>query len=205
MWEKLARVGFGNKLGIWEPENMRKGAAMRYSTGAIILHWLIAVLIALNFAAAWVAEDLPKPEQMQVMANHKAIGITVLLLTLVRIGWRLMHVAPPLSPHLKTWEAGLAKAVYGLLYLVMLALPVTGWGMHLTGSGGKPVNVFGVFAYPGLPVAHDKALSDVFHEMHGLFATLMLALLFLHVAGALKHQFIDRDGEMRRMWFGRGQ
>jgi cytochrome b561 len=173
--------------------------AQRYSRGAVILHWLIAVLILLNFAAAWVAEDMPKAEAAQVMSNHKAIGITILLLTLVRIAWRFTRPAPPLVETLKAWEAAVAKVTHGLFYFLMLAIPVTGWGQHSAGSGGKAVSVFGLFNMPALPVGHDKPTIGVFHEAHEITATLMLVLFVLHVAAALKHQFVDKDGTMRRM------
>jgi cytochrome b561 len=174
-------------------------SADRYSRGAVILHWLIAVLIVLNFAAAAVAEDMPKAEAAQVMANHKAIGITVLLLTLVRIAWRFIRPAPPLVETLKAWEAAVAKVTHWLFYFLMLAIPVAGWGLHSAASGGKPVSVFGVFNMPALPVGYDKPTIGVFHEAHEITATLMFLLFWLHVAAALKHQFFDRDATMRRM------
>jgi cytochrome b561 len=174
-------------------------SADRYSRGAVILHWLIAVLIVLNFAAAAVAEDMPKAEAAQVMANHKAIGITVLLLTLVRIAWRFARPIPPLVETLKAWEAAVAKVTHWLFYFLMLAIPVAGWGLHSAASGGKPVSVFGVFNMPALPVGYDKPTIGVFYEAHEITATLMFLLFWLHVAAALKHQFLDKDATMRRM------
>jgi cytochrome b561 len=173
--------------------------ADRYSRGAVILHWLIAVLIVLNFLAAAVAEDMPKAEAAQVMANHKAIGITVLLLTLLRIGWRFARPTPPLVETLKAWEAAVAKVTHSLFYFLMLAIPVAGWGLHSAASGGKPVSVFGLFSMPALPVGYDKPTIGVFHEAHEITATLMFLLFWLHVAAALKHQLLDKDGTMRRM------
>lgn len=175
----------------------------RYSRGAVILHWLIAVLIAFNFAAAWVSEDMPKPEAMQVMGNHKAIGIIILLLTLVRIGWRLMHRPPPLSPDLAPWDVALSKVTHVLLYALMIGIPIGGWATHSAFSGGKPVSLFGIVNWPGLPFAQDKALGETFGGAHGTFATVLLGLMALHVAGALKHRIVDRQqGALKRMWFG---
>ncbi len=174
-------------------------AASRYSLGAIVLHWLIAVLIALNFAAAWVAESLTKPQHAQVMANHKAIGITVLLLTLVRLAWRAGHRPPPLAESLMAWEVAMARVVHGLIYLLMLGIPLSGWAMHSAFSGGKPVAMFGLIGFPGLPLAASKALGELFGAIHGNLTTLMLVLLALHVGAALKHQFFDRDGTLQRM------
>lgn len=174
----------------------------RYSRGAIALHWIIALLIMLNFAAAWVAEDMPKPEKMQVMGNHKAIGILILALTVVRIGWKLTHKAPPLVETLKAWEAALAKVVHWLFYALMLAIPIAGWGLASSAGQGKPVSMFGLIDVPALPVGSDKPTIGMFHELHEITATLMLVLFVLHVGAALKHHFVDRDGTVRRMMPG---
>lgn len=179
--------------------NQSDHAAVRYSRGAIALHWILAVLILLNYVAAWVSEDMPKEQAMQVMGNHKAFGITILLLTVVRIIWRLTHKSPPLVETLKAWEAALAKVTHGLLYFLMLAVPVAGWGLHSAFGQGKPVSMFGLFNFPALPVGSDKPTIGMYHELHEVFATAMLLLMVVHVLGALKHQFIDRDGTMRRI------
>ena len=176
---------------------------MRYSTGAIVLHWLIAILIALNFAAAWVSEDMPKAEAMQIMGNHKAIGITILLLSVLRIVWRLTHTPPPFARTVQPWEAMLARVTHGLLYLLMLGIPLAGWALHSAFSGGKPIPVFGLFSYPGLPMAQDKATGELFASIHGALATGLLVLAGIHVLGALKHQFLDHDGNLGRMGIGR--
>lgn len=168
----------------------------RYSGVAMTLHWLIALLIVLNFAAAWVAETLSRPERMQMMANHKSIGLTVLILTIVRIVWRLTHRPPPVQRSHQPWERKLASTVHGLFYVLMIGLPLTGWSMV---SAGGPVRVFGLFAMPALPVPTSDTAGDTFHDVHVKLAWLMLALFVLHVLGALKHQFGDRDFTLGRM------
>jgi cytochrome b561 len=168
--------------------------AARYSRGAVILHWLIAVLIALNFVAAWVAEDLPDAQAGQVMGNHKAIGITILLLTVLRVIWRLTHRPPPLADTLAAWEVAVSRVTHGLVYLLMLAIPLSGWLMHSAWTGGEPVSLFGLIDWPGYPFAKSKDLAHTFGEGHEVMATAMLVLLALHVAGALKHRLIDKDG-----------
>lgn len=178
---------------------------MRYSTGAIILHWVTAVLIGLNFVGAWESEDLHGAEKAYAMAGHKAFGITILVLTVLRIVWRMGHTPPPLSPRLKTWEAALAKTTHSLFYIVMLGVPLAGWALHSLASGGQPLTWFQLFDVPGLPFAQSKTGAGVMHAVHEALANVMLALIALHVLGALKHQFVDRDGELRRMWFGKGQ
>ena len=168
-----------------------------YSRGAVILHWLIAVLIVANFLIAELSEDMAKEDRMAMMGNHKAIGITILGLTVLRIVWRFLRPAPPLVETLKAWEAALAKVTHALLYFLMLAIPLSGWGM--VSGKGNPVSLFGLFNVPALPVGPDKATNDVFHELHEVFATLMLVLFVIHVAAAIKHMVIDKDGTMARM------
>ena len=174
-------------------------SAARYSRGAIVLHWLIALLIIGNVLGAWLSEDLPKPDRAAIMALHKAFGITVLLLTLMRIGWRLTHQPPPMVETLKAWEAALARVTHWLFYILMLALPLTGWAFVSAASQGKPVSMFGLFGMPALPVGFDKATVGTFKDLHDTLGTLIVALFVLHVAGAFKHQFLDRDGTLRRM------
>lgn len=171
----------------------------RYSRVAIVLHWLIALLILGNFVGAWIAEDLPKPERMEMMGYHKANGILILVLTVLRIVWRLVHKAPAMVETLKAWEVAVARVTHGLLYFLMLAVPFAGWGLHSAFGAGKPVSMFGLFNMPALPVAGDKATIGIFREAHEIFATLMLALIVLHVAAALKHHFADKDTTLRRM------
>jgi cytochrome b561 len=161
-------------------------------------------LIIGNFVGAWTSEDLPRDQRMIMMGYHKATGIVILLLTLVRIGWRLINPPPPLLETLKTWEAALARVTHALFYVLMLAVPLAGLGLHSAFGQGKPVSIFGLFDFPALPVGIDKPTIGLFHELHEVTATAMLVLLGLHVAAALKHQFLDRDGTLARMKpFGR--
>lgn len=174
-------------------------AAARYSRGAIVLHWTIALLIIGNVAGAWLAEGMPKPDRAPIMGLHKAFGITILLLSLVQIGWRLTHKPPPLVATLKVWEAALAKVTHWLFYILILVLPLSGWAFVSSAGAGKPVSIFGLFNLPALPVGADKPTIGTFKEMHEVLGYLMVALLLLHVVGALKHHFLDRDATLRRM------
>ncbi len=170
--------------------------APRYSGVAIVLHWLIALLIATNFILVWTAEDLPEAQQMQQIALHKSVGISVLILSVIRILWRLAHRPPPLQRSLQPWERVLARAVHTLFYVAMISIPLAGWAMV---SARGPVSVFGLFSMPALPVPTTKAAGDTFFGIHENLATLFLVLAGLHVLGALKHQFLDRDGTLGRM------
>ena len=165
----------------------------RYSGGAMILHWTIAVAVIAQWQIAEKAEHLPEAERLGVMVWHFQIGITILLLTLLRIVWRLTHRRPPLRTHLKPWERVLAKTVHSLFYILLIALPLLGWiGL----SGYKyAIGMFGLFEWPVLPVGFGEETGHEILEFHATLGTMMLALVVLHVLGALKHHFWDRDGD----------
>lgn len=169
------------------------GAQARYSGGAIVLHWLLALALAFQLAMGFV---MPRDASgFALFQLHKSVGITILLLTLLRIGWRLAHKAPAAV------EGGfggfLAKAVHGLLYLFMLGAPLTGWALVSTTTIKMPTLLFGVLPWPHLPL--DAAIHEPMEGMHELLAWLGLALIVLHILGALRHQFLIGDGLLRRM------
>lgn len=174
--------------------------ARRYSLGAIILHWLVAVLIVANVAIVLLAEDMPRERAMGWMAIHKANGITVLLLALVRIGWRLTHPWPPLPDTIPAWQARLARLTHHLFYFLIVAVPLAGYIFVSAASGGKPIDMYGLFDFPGLPLARDRAGADIGHEVHEILAFATVGLVVLHIAGGLKHAFADG---FFRMWPGR--
>lgn len=172
-------------------------SAARYSGGAILLHWLIAALLLANIVVAFTMEDA-----RSLMPLHKSIGITVLLLTLVRIGWRLTHAAPPLPATLAPWERIAARVTHGAFYLLLLAMPLLGWATSSAGKWGTGA-LFGIIPWFDLPIAKSDDLHEAMGEAHELAAYLTIALIALHVAGALKHQFVDRDGTLSRILPGR--
>ena len=179
-------------------------ARSRYSTGAIIFHWLIAAAIIANWLIARIAEDAPEAKEQELMGVHFALGMSVLILSVVRVGWRLTHRRPPPNPVHRPWERLLSSVVHKLFYILMIALPFTGYMMVQTYTGGMDVNMFGLFDMPGITMAKDEAANKIFNNLHENFAATMLVLFLLHVAGALKHQLLDRDGTLYRMLpFGR--
>ena len=179
--------------------NTVKVSAQRYSAVAMTLHWLIALLIVLNFMGAWEAHDLPLAEKAWAMAGHKAMGMAILALSLIRLAWLVAKPPPPLLETLKSWEAALAKVTHRLFYVAMIAMPLAGWAMHSAATGGASLTFFGLFDLPGLPLAKDRETAGMFHEMHESLGALMLFLLLLHIGAALKHLVVDRDGTFRRM------
>ncbi|GEM73484.1 cytochrome b [Sphingomonas aquatilis] len=170
----------------------------RYSTVAIAFHWTIAVLIIANLIIGIGHDGIPALRAL--MGAHKAIGITVLALTLARVAWRIAHRPPPLPAHMPGWEKGLAHATHWSLYLLMLALPLTGWLMVSappTEGPARPLTWFGLFDIPRLPASAGAAGFG--HEAHELLGWVMVALVVLHVAGALRHHLILRDNVLARM------
>jgi cytochrome b561 len=169
----------------------------RYSRITMLLHWLIAISVIANWRIAGAAEHLPKAEKQAVMANHMALGIVILILVLLRLGWRAIHPPPPLSSELKDWERALAKTVHALFYVLLIAMPIAGWvAMSLFGFG---VNVFGLFELPALPFAKAPDLGEAIFHAHHIAGMALLVLVAIHVLGSLKHTLIDRDGNLFRM------
>lgn len=185
----------------------------RYGRGARTLHWLIAVLIIagiiLGFIAATIGTKATDPAlkalREDVLFWHKSIGLTILALGLIRIGWALTHRRPPLPDHLPKYERVLAKGVHASLYILLIAMPVT--GILLSQAVGFPVSWFGLFTLPdfvhpdlAVPVMKRGSVLITFILHEKLFAYGLLAILALHVLGLIKHQWIDRDPSIwRRM------
>ncbi|HEX8989065.1 MAG TPA: cytochrome b [Rhodocyclaceae bacterium] len=168
-----------------------------YTRTAIGLHWTIALLIFVTFPLGLYMADLRlSPLKLRLYSYHKWIGITVLALAVLRLLWRIRHRPPPLVPGMPRWQEIAAHASHHLLYLFVLVVPLSGWLM--TSALGIPVVLFGVLPLPDL-VGRDKALGEALKEVHESLNYAMLAVVALHVAGALKHQLIDRDGTLARM------
>ncbi|WP_343613730.1 cytochrome b [Novosphingobium sp.] len=171
------------------------GAAQCYNRGARLLHWAIALLIIANIligiAHAWVNKDWP------VIPLHKSIGLTVLALTVLRILWRAGHRPPPLPAQMPGWEKGAAHGLHALFYVLMLVLPLTGWVM--SSAGQYPLRWFNLFAVPKFAVAKGDALVEFSRGSHGVMGLVFGALIMLHVAAALRHQFVLKDGVLERM------
>lgn len=177
----------------------RDVANARYSTAAIVLHWLIAALIVMQVVLAGRMEGPHTPMTFAVTQLHKSIGITVLLLTLARIAWRLMNPPPPEPASLRPWERRLSQATHLGFYVVMIGMPLTGWIMVSTSRIVLPTLLFGHIPWPHVPGLADlapdaKKAWNVFGRTgHGVIIKFAYVLLALHVAGALKHQLFSRN------------
>jgi cytochrome b561 len=171
----------------------------RYSSVAIAMHWLIAGLIITNFVIATVAEDMPRAEAGAYMASHKALGISILLFSLFRLFWRLGHKPPPLHESIAGWQAAAGRGVHWLFYFLMIAVPLSGWIMSSAHPKAPPVEFFGLFDVT-LPTGKNEALAGIGHDAHEVLTKPLFLLILLHIAAALKHQFVDRLPFIRRMW-----
>ena len=188
---------------------MTRADSARYTSVAVALHWAIAVLILGNIAGGVFMHNLPNasPIKYDLYQLHKSFGLMILLLTIVRLGWRVVHAPPPLPPAIPGWRRLGARAAHWAFYGFMLVAPLTGWAMVSVSPLEIPTYLFGVVPVPHLPflggVADRAGMEELFAEVHESLAFAMLALLALHVGAALKHHFSDRDGVLRSMLIAR--
>ena len=184
-----------------------QAARSRYSSVAIALHWTIAALILTNIALGLYLGTLGTAALgSTTIMFHKSIGITVLLLSLARLGWRVIHPAPTLPAYLRGWERLAAQGVHALFYVLMIGLPLSGWAWVSSSPLLKlhPTVLYGVipwpaFPFPGLGPDQMHAARKTLQLTHESLAWIACGAIALHVAAALKHQFIDRDDIVARM------
>ncbi|KQZ82769.1 cytochrome B [Mesorhizobium sp. Root157] len=172
-----------------------------YGWGAIILHWIIAVLFiglfALGLAMTRVTSQRISFEMIQL---HKSIGFLLLGLVVLRIAWRLGNVVPPLPPQTGQLERHAAPLAHFALYLFQLALPLSGWALVSTSVLAIPSMPFGLFIMPNLPLGMSASAEGFWLNVHVYLAYAGMALVAMHLAAALRHQFWLRDGVLVRMF-----
>lgn len=173
--------------------------ALRYTRTAIVLHWLIAALMLTTIPLGIYGADVEGPSGQVATNVHKPIGIAILLLTVARIGWRFAHRPPRLPETMKPLLRFLARLTHALFYVLLLLLPLSGWWMTSAFPKRHPIDAFGLFQIPFLPVQPSMASASAAHEVHETLGWVMIVLIVLHVAAALKHHFIDRDEILARM------
>ena len=178
-------------------------AIEKYTRVAIALHWLIALLLIGGFALGLYMVELKfSPEKLKLYSYHKWIGVSVFSLAVLRLLWRLTHQPPPLPASVPAWQVAMSNATHVLLYLLLLAAPLSGW--LYSSAAGVPTVPFGIAALqlPDLLVK-DRALAATLKFVHMSITYSLAALVALHVAAVFKHVLIDRDGIMRRMLPGK--
>lgn len=172
----------------------------RYSKVAIVLHWTIALMILGLIAFGVLMTQEWMPNRFELYQWHKSFGITVLILSLFRLAWRLSHKPPPLPDNLPPWQKYASHATHGMFYGLMVGMPLLGWAMVSASELPIPTVLFGLIPLPNMPgVAEGQALADRFRWLHEIGAKLFIGLLFLHIGAALKHHFMDRDPVLSRM------
>ena len=169
----------------------------RYTSTAIALHWLAALLIFATFTLGVYMHELGfSPFKLKLVSYHKWIGVTIFLLTVARLAWRATHTPPPLPETIPPWQQRAAHGLHFMLYMLLLVIPISGWLM--SSAKGVPVVYLGLVQLPDL-LSKDKALGDLLEEVHQALVFGMLLLVGLHIAAALKHHFIERDATLHRM------
>jgi len=176
-------------------------AAVRYSTPAIVLHWLVALLIFVGFPLGLYMVDLPlSPDKLKLYSYHKWIGVSVFLLVAIRLGWRLTHTPPPLPGDITAWQRRASTLAHGLLYVLMVVIPLSGWLM--SSAKGFQTVWFGVLPLPDL-IEKNRELGDLLAGVHQALNFTLLGLVILHAGAALKHHFIERQSFLQRMGWRR--
>lgn len=170
-----------------------------YDKVAIALHWLMAACIVLMLFLGLTMEDYtPLEARFRAVNFHKALGITLLALAVLRLLWRLGHRPPPLPEHMNRLERLAANASHYLLYFFMIAIPLSGW-LFSSAYAKYPISFFGLFQVPYLPLTPNRDVGAFFAEAHEWLAYALIALLVAHIAAALKHHFYDRDEVLMHM------
>jgi len=191
-------------------DTVAKDNLNRYTGVAMFFHWLIAALMIVNVILALSADSLPDDWVRPFINTHKSIGITVLGLGLLRLLWRLANPPPPLPARYPAWEKRGAHAVHIALYVLIFALPLSGW-IHDSAwkkAAQNPLLLFGIIPWPRISYFMDldpqtkEMAHKLFGQIHGSLAYVLYALFALHIDGALKHQFIDKEPELQRMFPG---
>ena len=173
----------------------------RYPRLSIFFHWLIALLIIGAFALGSFMTDMKiSPSKLQYYAWHKWLGVSILGLVALRLLARLLSGVPTYPYSMKKWETQLASATHIFLYVLMFAVPLSGY--FYTSAAGIPVVYFKLIQLPTF-IGPNPELKPILKELHEVLTTVLLIVVSLHVAAALKHLFIDKDGIFQRMFPGK--
>ena len=169
----------------------------RYSTVSLVLHWLIAALVVTQIGLITAHEATEGSASREFLNLHKSVGLSILTLTLVRLGWRIANPAIPLPLGMPRWQKVLARTNHVLFYVLLIAMPLVGWAA--SSAAGRDIVWFGLFEWPLLPIGGGRETAGDLMDVHEAAAKLLIFLVVLHIVGALKHQFIDRDNVLHRM------
>ena len=169
----------------------------RYTSTAIALHWLIGAMILISVAVGLYMTGLKfSPEKLKLYNWHKWAGVTIFMLVVLRLAWRLFHAAPPLPPSVTPWQQRIAGATHILLYALMFAIPVSGWLM--SSAKGFQTVYFSVIPLPDL-LGKNEDLGELLEQVHQLLSYTLIAVVILHTVAALKHHIIEKNDVLRRI------
>ena len=182
--------------------NINSSGGSRHTTTAIVFHWIVAILALTMIGLGFYMTDVPKgtPDRAFYFNLHKSIGVTVALLVMVRLWWRSKNPPPPLPTSMPGWEVQTSKISHALLYMCLIVMPLSGFSATQFTKYG--VNYFGLFKIPPMG-SESKVVYDLLQGIHGVTATLLIALVVIHVLAAFKHLLIDRDKVFQRMLPGK--
>ena len=170
---------------------------LRYGAVAQSFHWIIAALIVTQFVLAYMADDLPNGmHKLALLARHKSFGMTILMLAVLRLLWRLTHPAPALPAGMTSAERFLARASHFAFYVLLFAMPLTGWMM--SSAKNYSVSWFGLFTWPNL-IGKNAHAFELLQSTHETLSIVLLSIASLHILAALKHHFWNKDDVLRRM------
>lgn len=170
-----------------------------YSKTAKFFHWLIALIVILMLSGSFFLDDLPKSSQNFVWTTHKSFGLTVLWLVVIRFFWIQYSGKPSLPLNTPGWEKFLARFVQYSMYTLLVAMPICGWIMST--ASNKIPSYFGLYQLPFPGIKPDKELADFMFHTHNTIAWILIGFITMHIAGALKHHWINKDNVLRSMWF----
>ena len=182
----------------------------RYSTVAILLHWLIAALLLSNLWLGLTMSGEHGPAKLHTLPLHQTLGVTILMLSVLRLGWRMANPPPPEAPGVAHWEKTAAGLVHFGFYLVMICMPLSGWLLVSSGPADSPIRLYSIGGFHGLPWPHlpipadlspdrRKALASASDAIHRFLSYSAYVLIVLHLLGALKHQLFNRNPVLPRM------
>lgn len=168
-----------------------------YTRPAVVFHWIIFVLLVIGWSLGSYMSDLPfSPQKLRYVSWHKWLGVTIFLIAAGRLAWRLTHGVPPMPSTVPRWQQRAAVVVHALLYIHIIAIPITGW--LFSSAAGVPTVYLGLVQLPDV-LERSKNLADVLRSIHGLLNWSLLVIVIGHTGFALKHHFVDRDDVLRRM------
>jgi len=172
----------------------------QYSTVAMALHWLMAAVIIGLIALGILMTNENIPNRFALYQWHKSFGATVLFLSLFRLFWRLRHKPPALPSGMKWWEIKASKVTHIGFYVFMIGMPLLGWAMISASRLPIQTEIFYTLPWPDMPgVPKEKSVEALLKTLHEIGGKLMITLIVLHIAAALKHQFISQDNLIARM------